>query len=332
MKQKFVFILMIVLTIVITACTSPKPIGGERDLNGCLTPAGYSWDEEVGACTRTWELEGLEKQAARMAVVVQSFYPVTVVDVKEGGCEYCFVVTLQGESEPWDMDIDLTNIIENIESFDDCVEAGFPVMESYPRQCNANGKTFTEEIKNQEVQFTECVERTDRCTKELHKVCAVADNGIRCITEPCQSTDVVDKSNPCMACSDEEVFGYYEGSCESNRFAICENSNGFDIEKIAEENGWICVDICPGNYDAYGTQIGSQMCILHYGEEEILAWETCEKSTGSCDCVKAYETTDNIPIKDPEYRCVPDQYAERLLFRGGTDRLDENGEQSVMIA
>lgn len=35
-----------------------------------------------------------------------------------------------------------------IKNFDDCVAAGNPVMESYPRQCSANGQTFTENIGN----------------------------------------------------------------------------------------------------------------------------------------------------------------------------------------
>ncbi len=30
-----------------------------------------------------------------------------------------------------------------INSFETCVEAGYPVMEIYPEQCAANGKTFT---------------------------------------------------------------------------------------------------------------------------------------------------------------------------------------------
>ncbi|MBN1494448.1 hypothetical protein JW911_01775 [Candidatus Peregrinibacteria bacterium] len=33
-----------------------------------------------------------------------------------------------------------------ITNFQECVDAGNPVMESYPRQCSANGKTFIEEI------------------------------------------------------------------------------------------------------------------------------------------------------------------------------------------
>ncbi len=34
-----------------------------------------------------------------------------------------------------------------IENFQDCIDAGNPAMESYPRQCRAGDKTFTEEIE-----------------------------------------------------------------------------------------------------------------------------------------------------------------------------------------
>lgn len=34
--------------------------------------------------------------------------------------------------------------IEEINNFEECVGLGFPVMESYPRQCTAYGETFTE--------------------------------------------------------------------------------------------------------------------------------------------------------------------------------------------
>ncbi len=36
-----------------------------------------------------------------------------------------------------------------ITNFDECVAAGNPVMESYPRRCNANGQTFSEYIGNE---------------------------------------------------------------------------------------------------------------------------------------------------------------------------------------
>lgn len=39
-----------------------------------------------------------------------------------------------------------------INSFEDCVEAGNPVMESYPRQCmTAEGKNFVEEINQDKI-------------------------------------------------------------------------------------------------------------------------------------------------------------------------------------
>lgn len=39
----------------------------------------------------------------------------------------------------------------NINSFEECMNAGNPVMESYPRQCQANGQVFTEEVINEEL-------------------------------------------------------------------------------------------------------------------------------------------------------------------------------------
>jgi hypothetical protein len=36
--------------------------------------------------------------------------------------------------------------IENISNFEECAANGFPVMESYPRQCRAGNKTFKEEV------------------------------------------------------------------------------------------------------------------------------------------------------------------------------------------
>lgn len=43
-----------------------------------------------------------------------------------------------------------------IASFAECIAAGNPVMESYPRQCRANGLTFTEEIGN-ELELTDTI-------------------------------------------------------------------------------------------------------------------------------------------------------------------------------
>ena len=39
-------------------------------------------------------------------------------------------------------------VVKKITSFDECVAAGNRVMESYPRQCRANGELFVEKIEN----------------------------------------------------------------------------------------------------------------------------------------------------------------------------------------
>jgi len=36
-----------------------------------------------------------------------------------------------------------------IANFDECVAQGYPVLESYPRQCKTDGKTFVEDIGNE---------------------------------------------------------------------------------------------------------------------------------------------------------------------------------------
>ena len=56
-----------------------------------------------------------------------------------GGTAVYFTVFKSGE-EP----------TPNINSFEECVSAGYPVLESYPRQCKTpDGKTFTEDIGNE---------------------------------------------------------------------------------------------------------------------------------------------------------------------------------------
>ncbi len=35
-----------------------------------------------------------------------------------------------------------------VTSYEECVAAGFPIMESFPEQCNANGQSFTRDVGN----------------------------------------------------------------------------------------------------------------------------------------------------------------------------------------
>ena len=94
-----------------------------------------------------------------------------------------------------------------VNNFQECVQAGNPVMESYPRQCRHNGQLFIEEIR------TECTpesRRGDACIEIYAPVCGYFDpEKIICIKEPCAAT----YSNSCFACLDENVRDYEPGEC-----------------------------------------------------------------------------------------------------------------------
>jgi hypothetical protein len=61
----------------------------------------------------------------------------------------------------------------------------------------------------------ECTQpRPEVCTKEFRPVCATKDNGVRCVTTPCDSTDEVTYSNACLACADSDVYSHQSGKCE----------------------------------------------------------------------------------------------------------------------
>ena len=94
-------------------------IGGERDQYGCLGPAGYTWDAEIFACVRNWELSGEDQQrAAKIATNTTGWEKgTTILEIKPTGCTGCFTVNLeQGEKriqvsiENW-LSTDITDLI-----------------------------------------------------------------------------------------------------------------------------------------------------------------------------------------------------------------------------
>jgi hypothetical protein len=72
----------------------------------------------------------------------------------------------------------------------------------------------TEDQDQAQAAVIECREpRPEMCTQHYDPVCATRDNGVRCVTTPCDSTETATYSNGCMACADPDVFSYVEGAC-----------------------------------------------------------------------------------------------------------------------
>jgi len=80
-----------------------------------------------------------------------------------------------------------------INNFKECVAAGNPIMESYPRQCIAKNQTYTEIIEN----F--CTEIPEVCATIYEPVCGY----------PLEETF----SNSCFACQNPEIVYWINGKC-----------------------------------------------------------------------------------------------------------------------
>lgn len=94
-----------------------------------------------------------------------------------------------------------------IDNFKECVAAGNPVMESYPRQCKNSNQTFTEIIEH----FCLESETADFCTTIYEPVCGLVQ--VECITAPCPPVAQT-FSNSCFACQNERVLYWIEGECK----------------------------------------------------------------------------------------------------------------------
>lgn len=59
--------------------------------------------------------------------------------------------------------------------------------------------------------------RPEMCTHIYLPVCALRDTSVRCVTEPCPSTEWKTYGNQCAACSDSKVIGFNKEACPEQR-------------------------------------------------------------------------------------------------------------------
>jgi hypothetical protein len=211
--QKMIIGILLLLSIVMVGCAKEQVIGGDKDKMGCLVSAGYTWNATITACVRPWELDESQAKAAQIAVAPMSIMPRTIVKVETLRCEGCFIVSiLRGDTQEvsnvtlvnWKFVF--KNNINKIENFEECISAGNPVMESYPRQCSFNGSTFTESLKH---VCTNIESLQTACTMEYNPVCGeyLLNSG---------KTMYQTFGNGCSACAAMKVVSYTQGECPSN--------------------------------------------------------------------------------------------------------------------
>ena len=101
-------------------------IGGDRDEYGCLGSAGYTWNEDVGACIRTWELDDNQKIAASLAVdEIKDTKSITIIEILTARCPGCFSVKLEEgeERNSYTVTIDNWLVTEYIVTVHTCTDA-----------------------------------------------------------------------------------------------------------------------------------------------------------------------------------------------------------------
>ena len=159
--------------------------------------------------------------------------------------------------------------VGTITNFEECVSAGYPVGESYPRQCFVDGKTFVEQL------WRECSPLEDKsCTKDLQILCSpdgkskkqVAGScscgedakGLRALgweSCPAEKTDIIYFANP-----------LYKGWTKEEMQSHCKREGGTFNE---------CGSACP---DSSETCIGVCAARCEFGEQpqtiDISNWKT----------------------------------------------------------
>jgi|GEM_PF-1441708 len=124
MKDKLIAILAVLGILLISGCVEEET-GKEQ---ACIDSGGTV---TTGMCCKsTGDFPDLCAVGA-CACSPENSHEVKICDCGEGKC------------------FDGNACVRMVNNFDDCVKAGYPVMESYPRQCKTpDGRIFTEEICN----------------------------------------------------------------------------------------------------------------------------------------------------------------------------------------
>lgn len=93
--MKVIYGLILCTLILLSGCARQAIVGNDSDQFGCKPSAGFAWNETIGACARSWELDIEQAEAARIAAASITEMPKTVITVEALRCPACFRVDIQ---------------------------------------------------------------------------------------------------------------------------------------------------------------------------------------------------------------------------------------------
>lgn len=104
MKQYLIYLGLIVVfggVLFYISKVQPTTTQYQTDAYGCLLSSGYSYNVEIGACARSWELNNTDaKSAAKVAADLLS-HPrgLVISSIEKTSCVNCFTVHLKKGSD-----------------------------------------------------------------------------------------------------------------------------------------------------------------------------------------------------------------------------------------
>ncbi|MAG01814.1 hypothetical protein CMI42_00605 [Candidatus Pacearchaeota archaeon] len=105
-------IFLLVLSINKLPSTTGKAIETITD-ESCLSYAGYSFDFQLNACTRFWELDDDEKRAARIALSHLSSENPHVIEAVNLGCNGCYKIVIRSNNQDITINLQRWEIVDN---------------------------------------------------------------------------------------------------------------------------------------------------------------------------------------------------------------------------
>lgn len=110
---------------------------------------------------------------------------------------------------------------DEINSYEECVEAGNPILETYPEQCKtSDGKTFTRQLTQEEQGNLDSSENTDYYGSSTFAACEKDSDCIAsgCNMEICQGVNEESLSSICLApAQDTPTQAGYKCGCSANK-------------------------------------------------------------------------------------------------------------------